>query len=168
MAAKIKKWLSIVAMVAIATCMAATCLYFVWAKEFIAIDRCLDAGGVYEKDWETCNKSMSDMPKTTFTGPVYAGTLNGKKVRLQLRDDYLGYRMIENGLRTVGDLNTERGFGSDNDSVVYVLNPTGYDEPRQTRFLRTQINGVEELQPIAPGDKLQKDSPLRAQATTTP
>ena len=92
--------------------------YSVWVKDLIAEDRCLDAGGAYEKVWQTCSKSMSDGPKTTFSGPVYAGSLMGRDVSLQLRDDFLGYRMVDGGLRVVGDLNTERGFGKEDNAVV--------------------------------------------------
>jgi hypothetical protein len=44
--------------------------YSVWVKDFIAEDRCLDAGGAYEKDWQICSKSIFDGPKTSFSGPV--------------------------------------------------------------------------------------------------
>ena len=38
----------------IGICLGAACvtLYFSWAKEFIAVDRCLDAGGSYEERWQ--------------------------------------------------------------------------------------------------------------------
>jgi hypothetical protein len=118
--------------------------YSVWVKDFIAEDRCLDAGGAYEKVWQTCSKSMSDGPKTTFDGPVYAGSLDGKEVSLQLRDDFSGYRMVDGGLRVVGDLNTEKGFGKEDNAVVYVLNPSA-EAAKQLRFLLKKGEGVDSL-----------------------
>ena len=119
-------------------------IYSVWVKDFIAEDRCLDAGGAYEKVWHTCSKSMSDGPKTTFSGPVYAGSLDGKEVSLQLRDDFSGYRMVDGGLRVVGDLNTEKGLGKEENAVVYVLNPSAEDA-KQLRFLLKKGEGVDSL-----------------------
>ncbi len=119
-------------------------VYSVWVKDLIAEDRCLDAGGAYEKVWQTCSKSMSDGPKTTFSGPVYAGSLMGRDVSLQLRDDFLGYRMVDGGLRVVGDLNTEKGFGKEDNAVVYVLNPSAEDA-KQLRFLLKKGEGVDSL-----------------------
>ena len=113
-------------------------------KDFISEDRCLDAGGAYEKVWQTCSKSMSDGPKTTFSGPVYAGSLEGRDVSLQLRDDFLGYRMVDGGLWVVGDLNTEKGFGKEDNAVVYVLNPSA-EAARQLRFLLKKTDTVDSL-----------------------
>jgi hypothetical protein len=119
-------------------------VYSVRVKDFILEDRCLDAGGAYEKVWQTCNKSISDGPKFTFGGPVYAGSLNGKEVSLQLRDDFLGYRMVDGGLRVIGDLNTEKGFGKEDNAVVYVLNPSA-EAAKQLRFLLKKRDGVDSL-----------------------
>ena len=119
-------------------------VYSVWVKDLIAEDRCLDAGGAYEKVWQTCSKSMSDGPKSTFSGPVYAGSLEGRDVSLQLRDDFLGYRMVDGGLRVVGDLNTEKGFAKENNAVVYVLNPSA-EAAKQLRFLLKKGEGANSL-----------------------
>jgi hypothetical protein len=35
---------------------ALTIVYFAWAKEFIAIDRCLDSGGAYDKQRQVCDR----------------------------------------------------------------------------------------------------------------
>ena len=135
----------IILILSIALCFSTACLaYSVWVKDFIAEDRCLDAGGAYEKVWQTCSKSMSDGPKSTFSGPVYAGLLEGRDVSLQLRDDFLGYRMVDGGLRVVGDLNTEKGFGKEDNAVVYVLNPSA-EAAKQLRFLLKKGDGVDSL-----------------------
>lgn len=137
------------------------CIFFLRAREFMAIDRCMDAGGAYEKAWKICDKSNTDAPDTRFSGPVFAGILDGKKIHLQLRDDHLGYRMINNGLRIVGDLNVERGLGKDDNAVIYVLDWT-QDAAQHIRFLRVLVNGAEELQRIGPDQQLQKGAALRA------
>lgn len=135
----------IILILSIALCFSTAYLaYSVWVKDFIAEDRCLDAGGAYEKVWQTCSKSMSDGPKTAFSGPVYAGSLEGGDVSLQLRDDFLGYRMVDGGLRVVGDLNTEKGFGKEDNAVVYVLNPSA-EAARQLRFLLKKTDTVDSL-----------------------
>lgn len=63
---------------------------------------------------------------------------------LQLRDDFLGYRMVDGGLRVVGDLNTEKGFGKEDNAVVYVLNANAEDA-KQLRFLLKKGEGVDSL-----------------------
>ena len=133
----------------------------VWVKDFIAEDRCLDAGGAYEKVWQTCNKSNSDGPKTSFGGPVYAGSLDGKEVSLQLRDDFSAYRMVDGGLRVVGDLNTEKGFGKEDNAVVYVLNPSA-EAAKQLRFLFKKIDGVDSLLQVKSGEDVLTGSALNA------
>jgi hypothetical protein len=35
---------------------ALTIIYFAWAKEFIAIDRCLDSGGAYDAQRQVCER----------------------------------------------------------------------------------------------------------------
>ena len=132
-------------------------VYALWGQEYIAIDRCLDAGGTYNKFWTTCDKHLIENPRTQFsvyTGPVFSGELNGQKVRLQVQDDFQSYRMIQNGLRTEGDVNTERGYKRDPDATVYVLNPWS-EEDRQIRFLVSQNAGVEELVLLGPDGELQ-------------
>ena len=133
----------------------------VWVKDFIAEDRCLDAGGAYEKVWQTCSKSNSDGPKTSFGGPVYAGSLDGKEVSLQLRDDFSGYRMVDGGLRVVGDLNTEKGFGKEDNAVVYVLNPSA-ETSKQLRFLLKKGDGVDSLLQVSADEDLVTGAALHA------
>ena len=152
----------IILILSIALCFSTAYLaYSAWVKDFIAEDRCLDAGGAYEKVWQTCSQSMSDGPKTTFSGPVYAGSLEGKEVSLQLRDDFLGYRMVDGGLRVVGDLNTEKGFGKEDNAVVYVLNPSA-EAAKQIRFLFKKIDGVDSLLQVKSGEDVLTGAALHA------
>lgn len=151
------KW----SVVLLCTTVAGFGLYSSRAKESIAMDRCLDAGGAYEKSWKICDKTTIEAPDMRFSGPVFAGILDGNKVSLQLRDDQLAYRMIANGLRMVGDLNTERGFQTDDQAVVYVLDWLR-DDADQMRFVQVFVNGAQELQRIGPDQKIQADAALRA------
>lgn len=153
----------------IAACLgaASVALYFSWAREFIAIDRCLDEGGRYEALWQICSKTGAENPRTDFsvyTGPVYSGELGGQKVHVQIRDDFQKYRMVKGRLRIEGDLNTEKGFEKNDDAVVFVLNPEA-DDPMQIRFLLSPSRPNEALVLIGPDHQLQKDVALRAQAT---
>lgn len=139
-------------------------LYFSWAQEFIAIDRCLDQGGSYEALWETCNTSSAEPSRnnfTAYTGTVYSGALDEQKVQLQIRDDAQRYRMIKNGLRIEGDLNTENGIGKNDNEVAYVLNPQSEDS-RKIRLLLSKTGSTEELVLIGPDRQLYKDVTLRA------
>jgi hypothetical protein len=152
----------IILILSIALCFSSAYLFYsVWVKEFIAEDSCLDAGGAYEKVWQTCNKSSSDGPKTSFGGPVFAGSLDGKDVSLQLRDDFLGYRMVDGGLRVVGDLNTEKGFGKEDNAVVYVLNPSA-EAAKQLRFLLKKGDGVDSLLQVSTDEDVLTGSALNA------
>jgi hypothetical protein len=153
----------IILILSIALCFSSAYLFYaVWVKDFIAEDRCLDAGGAYEKVWQTCSKSISDGPKTTFGGPVYVGSLDGKEVSLQLRDDFLGYRMVDGGLRVVGDLNTEKGFGKEDNAVVYVLNPSA-EAAKQLRFLLKKRDGVDSLLQVRTDEDVLTGAALHAQ-----
>ena len=157
MKARCSFWLAVAA----CTGAASAAAYFLWVQNFIAIDRCLDAGGAYDMTWQVCDKSNNESISTQFTGPVYVGTIEGQSVRLQLRDDALGYLMIAPPLRILGDLNTLRGFELDDNAVVYVLNASG-EEARQIRLLLTKTGTRDELVRIGPDDKLDTKEVLRA------
>ena len=136
-------------------------LYWGWAREFIAIDRCLDQGGGYEELWQTCERSSQEDPGGAYPGPTYSGVLDGKNVELKLRGDASAYRMVEDGLRVMGDLNTERGFASDPDATVYVLNP--YAKAHQQIRLRVSKNaGTDELVQVGADEPDTAKAVLRA------
>ena len=90
--------------------------------------------------------------------------LDGQKIQLQIRDDAQTYRMVKDGLRIEGEMNTEKGFEKNDDAVVYVLNPWAED-PMQIRLLLSQTGSGQELVLIGPDHQLQKDVTLRAEAT---
>ena len=150
-------WLAVTAFAGAASAAA----YFLWVQNFIATDRCMDAGGAYDLAWQVCDKSNAKSISTQFTGPVYVGTIDGQSVHLQLSDDALSYRMIAPPLRILGDLNTLRGFERDDNAVVYVLNASG-EEARQIRLLLTKTGTRDELVRIGPDDKLHTKEVLRA------
>ncbi len=137
--------------------------YGMWGKDHMAMNQCVDSGGVYNKDWVTCDKTTVEKPQTTFsvyTGPVYVGVFKGKTVRLQLQDDSQKYRMIQDGLRIVGDINTERGFDKDDNATVYVLNPNAQDS-KQIRFVASTSDGKPELLLLGQKHQVQKEVTLR-------
>lgn len=78
--------------------------------------------------------------------------LKGKTVRLSLRDKLLKYQMIEDGLRIVGDLNTEKGIEKDDNATVYVLNSNAEDS-KQIRFVASTSGGKPELLLIVHNDQ---------------
>ncbi len=145
MTLRIPPWLAL----AVCTIAGFVALYLSWGRAFVANDRCLDDGGRYEERWDTCNKSTQTSPRTTYNGPTYVGELDGQNIELQLRDDLLGYRMLADGQRVIGDLNTERGHDRDPNATVYVLNPFS-EHDRQVRFVVTKNAGVEELVLLGP------------------
>jgi hypothetical protein len=136
--------------------------YFLWGQNFVAMDRCMDEGGAYDTAWQVCDKSSSQLSGPQYTGPVHIGKIDGQSVRLQLRDDSLGYRMIAPALRILGDLNTLRGFERDDNAVVFVLNPNG-DEERKIQFLVSKTSTRDELVRIHSKDKLLPNQVLRAE-----
>jgi hypothetical protein len=42
-------------------CAALVAIYFFWAKEFIAIDRCLDSGGAYDTQRQVCERDALEV-----------------------------------------------------------------------------------------------------------
>lgn len=138
-------------------------VYFLWGQAAISIERCMDAGGAYDTAWQVCDKSSAESSASQYTGPVYAGTIDGQSVRLQLRNDTLGYRMITEPLRIVGDLNTLRGFERDDNAVVFVLNASN-NVAQQIRFLASKSSVADELIRIGLDDKLSTREVLRAKA----
>lgn len=150
MTLRIPLWLALV----VCTVAGFVMLYLGWGQAFVANDRCLEIGGHYEEHWDTCNKSTQTSPRTTYNGPTYTGELDGQDIQLQLRDDFMGYRMLANGQRVVGDLNTERGNDRDPNATVYVLNPLS-EPDRQVRFMVSKTAGVEELVLLGPDGELE-------------
>jgi len=62
--------------------------YGMWGKDHRAMNQCADAGGVFNKDGVTCDKTTAENPRTTFsvyTGQVDVGVLKGKTVQLLLQ-----------------------------------------------------------------------------------
>lgn len=50
-------------------------LYQFWGREFIAQDRCLDAGGAYQQATQSCDHSMDDIAYDAFDGVTYYGVV---------------------------------------------------------------------------------------------
>ncbi len=97
-------------------------LYQFWGREFIAQDRCLDAGGAYQQATQSCDHSMDDIAYDAFDGVTYYGVVDGKSVSLEIIGHGDGYRMSVDGQVTLGELNTERGFEQDENASLFILN----------------------------------------------
>ncbi|EGR1038741.1 hypothetical protein ID062_00525 [Vibrio cholerae] len=97
-------------------------LYQFWGREFIAQDRCLDAGGAYQQATQSCDHSMDDIAYDAFDGVIYRGVVDGKSVSLESIGHGDGYRMSVDGQVTLGELNTERGFEQDENASLFILN----------------------------------------------
>ncbi|MBF4280948.1 hypothetical protein EAY27_28130, partial [Vibrio anguillarum] len=100
-------------------------LYQFWGREFIAQDRCLDAGGAYQQATQSCDHNMDDIAYDAFDafdGVIYHGVVDGKSVSLEIIGHGDGYRMSVDGLVTLGELNTERGFEQDDNASLFILN----------------------------------------------
>lgn len=78
-------------------------LYQFWGREFIAQDRCLDAGGAYQQATQSCDHSMDDIAYDAFDGVIYHGVVDGKSVSLEIIGHGDGYRMSVDGQVTLGN-----------------------------------------------------------------
>jgi hypothetical protein len=77
-------------------------------------------------------------PVTPFTPTeTFAGTIGGKLVIFEHKD-YVRYKLTTDGVITEGALNTERGFESDIDATVYVLD---WDSPESERSYFVRLTG---------------------------
>lgn len=78
--------------------------------------------------------SSTTFPNVTDVSESFKGTLNGAAVIFEHKD-FTAFRLTEKGKVSTGALNTERGFGKDEDATLYVLNP---DKPQkdQKYFVR--------------------------------
>lgn len=91
-------------------------------QDLIAQDRCLDAGGMYQPQTASCDHNMHDVPYQKFDGIKYHGLIAGQTLTLEIIGQGDGYRLSEDGVVTLGELNTERGFTEDENATVYILN----------------------------------------------
>jgi hypothetical protein len=97
------------------------------------------------------NRSNSEVaisttpPADTFTVTErFSGIINGKNIIFE-HSDYTKYRLTDNGVVTLGDLNTERGFGVDENATVYVLD---WKKPEQEQIYFVRLTGTTTLQQL--------------------
>jgi hypothetical protein len=147
-------------------------VFVTWVLPYKAMDRCLDSGGAYAQSLARCDNELKDEPSDKLVGLVFirmidgqrvsylqqadlpnAGVLDGHKFSFEIKDNGQSYRMVMRGQTTTGALNTERGFGADENAVVYILND---DQPpeKQLRFLRRVEGKVNQLVQIGPDGQL--------------
>ncbi|MGL5250757.1 MAG: hypothetical protein ACRC7P_06730 [Enterovibrio sp.] len=70
-----------------------------------------------------------------FDGVVYSGVIDAKPVTLEIIGSGDKYRLSVAGVVTLGELNTERGFGPDENATLFILN---WKQPqaKQIRFVK--------------------------------
>ena len=73
----------------------------------------------------------------------FTGTVKGMKIIFE-HDHFLHYRLSVNGTVTTGELNTERGFGSDENATLFILNPSA-PEKEQKYFVRLSSGKIRML-----------------------
>lgn len=139
-------------------------LYLFWGREFIAQDRCLDAGGAYQQATQSCDHSMDDIAYDAFDGVIYHGVVDGKSVSLEIIGHGDGYRMSVDGLVTLGELNTERGFEQDDNTSLFILN-WRKPEVEQIKFVKLS-NDHQRLVLVDVGGSLDTRAILSAPETT--
>lgn len=149
-----------------------------WVLPYKAMQRCLESGGAYAQSLAQCDSELKDVPPAKLVGQVFirlidgkrvsyiqladlpnVGMLNGHKFSMEVKDNGQSYRMVMRGQTTTGDLNTERGFGTDENAVVYVLNHTQPPE-QQLRFLLRVQDGVNQLLQIGADGKVLPDAAM--------
>ena len=100
--------------------------------------------------------------QTSFSSPTerFTGKINGEDVVFEQKE-YTKYRLEINGKVSTGSLNTERGFGSDIDATVYILN---WDKPEaeQKYYVRLtsdqkHIQLLDSNRKVVPGALLAKE-----------
>lgn len=90
----------------------------------------------------------------------FAGMVNGTQIIFE-DADYTRYRMAVNNIVTEGELNTERGYGTDTDATVYVLD-WKMSAPTQRYFVRftkdpSHLQILDGNRGIVPGALLQAE-----------
>lgn len=135
-------------------------VYVLWGRGFAAQDRCLDAGGSYDKQTGVCDHNTDDIAYEKFDGVVYSGVIDGKQTSLEIIGAGDGYRMSVNGQVTLGQFNTERGFGSDENASTYILN-WQQPESQQKKFVKLSKD-LSSLVMVGSNGQLDTTATLRA------
>lgn len=136
-------------------------VYVLWGRGFAAQDRCLDAGGSYDKQTGTCDHNMDDIAYEKFDGVVYSGVIDGKQTSLEIIGAGDGYRMTTDGQVVLGELNTERGFnGDESNASTYILN-WQQPESQQKKFVKLSTD-LSALVMVGTNGQLDAAATLRA------
>ena len=64
--------------------------------------------------------AVPEIPSYSEPTERYIGTANGSEVIFE-HTNYTSYKLAKDGVMITGELNTERGFGDDDDATVFVL-----------------------------------------------
>jgi hypothetical protein len=89
----------------------------------------------------------------------FAGTVNSQTVTFE-HTDFTRYRLTIDDIVTEGELNTERGFDTDEDATVFVLD-WRKPESEQTYFVRltdtTSLQQLDSARLLIPNSMLEKE-----------
>ncbi|ESE40621.1 hypothetical protein [Shewanella decolorationis] len=104
------------------------------APEVSEANHCQPLSGS-EQHSDQCEHSADNTAYDKFDGVVYRGVINTKPVTLEIIGQGDRYRMTVNGLVTLGELNTERGFEQDENASLFILN-WQQPEAEQIKFVK--------------------------------
>lgn len=97
-------------------------------------DNCQHISGS-EQHTDQCEHNTDNTVYDKFDGVVYRGVIDAKPVTLEIIGQGDRYRMTVDGLVTLGELNTERGFEQDENASLFILN-WQQPEAEQIKFVK--------------------------------
>lgn len=102
-------------------------------------DDCQHISGSYQQHTDQCEHNADNTVYDKFDGVVYRGVIDAKPVTLEIIGQGDRYRMTVDGLVTLGELNTERGFAQDENASLFILN-WQLPEAEQIKFVKLSKN----------------------------
>lgn len=103
--------------------------------EVSGADNCQDLSGLYQQHTVRGERNLDNIAYQKFDGVVYRGVIKALPVTLEIIGRGDRYRLSVDGLVTLGELNTERGFEQDENASLFILN---WQQPKadQIRFVK--------------------------------
>ncbi|MCR4534233.1 hypothetical protein OCF84_02975 [Shewanella xiamenensis] len=104
------------------------------APEVSEANHCQPVSGSEQHSGQ-CEHNADNTAYDKFDGVVYRGVIDTKPVTLEIIGQGDRYRMTVDGLVTLGELNTERGFEQDENASLFILN-WKQPEAEQIKFVK--------------------------------
>ncbi|MGL4835928.1 MAG: hypothetical protein ACRC22_00230 [Shewanella sp.] len=103
--------------------------------EVSGADNCQDLSDLYQQHTVRGERNLDNIAYQKFDGVVYRGVIKALPVTLEIIGRGDRYRLSVDGLVTLGELNTERGFEQDENASLFILN---WQQPKadQIRFVK--------------------------------